>query len=155
MIALFLKNASLFEIQSALLNFWKLNFFSYSHCLIVLSGQSGVVMGTKYLNFFPFRSKNSIWVGSKSTWVKEGSASYLLRAKSMPWLGQGPSGDHEQFVPPVLSKCAYFFQHTVKIHILCKKKFTLQTSITRSQIKVGTGRVGTLGNVGSQTWNDW
>jgi len=31
--------------------------------------------------------KKSLWVGSKSTCVKDGSASYLLQIKSMLWLG--------------------------------------------------------------------
>jgi len=42
----------------------------------------------KNINFFPFGSKKSLRVGSKSTWVKGGSASYLLRVKSK--LGSGP-----------------------------------------------------------------
>jgi len=41
--------------------------------------------------FFPFGSKKSLWVGSKSTPAKGGSASYLLRVKSMLGSGQGPS----------------------------------------------------------------
>jgi len=42
---------------------------------------------------FSFGSKkiSSGRVGSKSTWVKGGSASYLLLVKSMLGLGQGPS----------------------------------------------------------------
>jgi len=35
--------------------------------------------------------KKSLWVGSISTWVKGGLASYLLRLKSMLGSGQGPS----------------------------------------------------------------
>jgi len=38
---------------------------------------------------FPFGSKKSLWVVSKSTRVKGGSASYLLRVKSKLGLGQG------------------------------------------------------------------
>jgi len=34
------------------------------------------------LNFFPFGSKKSLHIGSKSTLVKGGSASYLLGVKS-------------------------------------------------------------------------
>jgi len=36
----------------------------------------------KFFNFFPLGQKKSLWAGSKSTWVKGGSASYLLRVKS-------------------------------------------------------------------------
>jgi len=42
-------------------------------------------------NFFPFGSKKSLWVGSKSTWVEGWPASYLLRVKSKLGSGQGPS----------------------------------------------------------------
>jgi len=45
----------------------------------------------KVFNFFPFGSKKSLWIGSKSTPVKDGSASYLLRIKSMIGSGQGLS----------------------------------------------------------------
>jgi len=45
----------------------------------------------KLFNFFPFGSKKYLWVGSKSTWVEGGLASYLLRVKSKLGLGQGPS----------------------------------------------------------------
>jgi len=41
--------------------------------------------------FFPFGSKKSLRVGSKSTQVKGWFSSYLLRVKSMPGSGQGPS----------------------------------------------------------------
>jgi len=37
----------------------------------------------EFFNFFPFGSKKSLRIGSKSTWVKDGSASYLLWIKSM------------------------------------------------------------------------
>jgi len=37
----------------------------------------------KFFNFFPSVKKNPHWVGSKSARVKDGSASYLLRVKSM------------------------------------------------------------------------
>jgi len=48
---------------------------------------------SQIFQFFPFHSgqKKYLWVGSKSTRVKDGSASYLLRVKSMLRLGQGPS----------------------------------------------------------------
>jgi len=41
--------------------------------------------------FFPSDQKKSLQVGSKSTWVKGGSASYLLQVKSKLGSGQGPS----------------------------------------------------------------
>jgi len=45
----------------------------------------------KFFNFFPFRSKKLLRVGSESTQVEAGSASYLLRVKSKLGSGQGPS----------------------------------------------------------------
>jgi len=45
----------------------------------------------KFFNFFLFGLKKSPRVGSKHTQVKGGSASYLLRVKSMLGSGQGPS----------------------------------------------------------------
>jgi len=42
------------------------------------------------IQFFPLRSKISLWVVSKSTWVKDGPASFLLRVQSMlgsSWVG--------------------------------------------------------------------
>jgi len=47
----------------------------------------------KMSNFsiFPFRSKKSLWVGSKYTRVKGRLASYLLQVKSKFGWGQGPS----------------------------------------------------------------
>jgi len=44
-----------------------------------------------FFNFFLFGSKKSFPVGSKSTQVKNRSASYLLQVKSMLGSGQGPS----------------------------------------------------------------
>jgi len=41
--------------------------------------------------FFALRVKKCHWVGPKSTWVRAGSASYLLQVKSIFGLGQGPS----------------------------------------------------------------
>jgi len=41
--------------------------------------------------FFPSGQKKSLWVGPKSTQVKDGSTSYLLQVKSMLGSGQGPS----------------------------------------------------------------
>jgi len=41
----------------------------------------------KFFNFFPSVQKKSQRVGSKSTWVKAGSASYLLWVKGMLWSG--------------------------------------------------------------------
>jgi len=41
--------------------------------------------------FFPFGSKKSHRVGSKSTSVKDGSASYLMQVKNMLGSVQGPS----------------------------------------------------------------
>jgi len=51
-------------------------------------------ISTKNANFFylfPFESKKSLWVGSKSTRVEGRLASYLLQVKSTLGLGQGPS----------------------------------------------------------------
>jgi len=45
----------------------------------------------KFFNFFPMGQKKSIQVGSESTWVKGGSASYILRVKSKLESGQSPS----------------------------------------------------------------
>jgi len=45
----------------------------------------------KFFTIFPFGSKKSPWVGSNSTRVIDGSASYLLQVKSRFRLGQGPS----------------------------------------------------------------
>jgi len=45
----------------------------------------------KNFNFFPSGQKKSNWVGSKSNQVKAGSASFLLRVKSMLSSGQGPA----------------------------------------------------------------
>jgi len=50
-----------------------------------------ITKNVKFFNFFPLGQKNSLRVGSKGTWVKGGSASYLLRVKSQLGLGQGPS----------------------------------------------------------------
>jgi len=46
----------------------------------------------KCFNFFPFGVKNNLFgLGQKSTRVKDGSASYLLRVKSILWsVGSGP-----------------------------------------------------------------
>jgi len=44
----------------------------------------------KFFNSFHIGSKKSHWVVSKSTRVKDGLASYLLRVKSMLRSGQGP-----------------------------------------------------------------
>jgi len=41
--------------------------------------------------FFPLGPKKSHRVGSKNTWIKDGSASYLLQVKNMLGLGQGLS----------------------------------------------------------------
>jgi len=41
--------------------------------------------------FSPSGQKISLRVGSKSTRIKDRSASYLLRVKSKLWSGQGPS----------------------------------------------------------------
>jgi len=41
--------------------------------------------------FFPSDQKKSLGIGSKSTWVKGGLASYLLQVKSKLVSGQGPS----------------------------------------------------------------
>jgi len=46
---------------------------------------------SNFLIFFPSGQKKSLWVGSKSTWVKGGSVSYLLRVKRKLGSGQGPS----------------------------------------------------------------
>jgi len=54
----------------------------------------------KIFNFFPFRSKKSHLVGSKSTQVKDRLASYSLRVKSMLGLGQGPSLDWTLGISP-------------------------------------------------------
>jgi len=45
----------------------------------------------KFFNFFPSGQKKSLWVGSESTRVKGGLASYLLRVKTKLGSGQGPS----------------------------------------------------------------
>jgi len=45
----------------------------------------------KFFNFFTFGSKKSLRVGSESTRVKGGLASYLLQVKSKLGPGQGPS----------------------------------------------------------------
>jgi len=45
----------------------------------------------KFFNFLPFGSKKLLRVGSESTRVEAGSASYLLRVKSKLGSGQGPS----------------------------------------------------------------
>jgi len=47
----------------------------------------------KFFNFFPSGQKKSLWVGSESTRVKGGLASYILRIKSKlgsGWVGSGP-----------------------------------------------------------------
>jgi len=41
--------------------------------------------------FFPSGKKKLLRVGSESTWVRAGSASYLLQVKSKLGAGQGPS----------------------------------------------------------------
>jgi len=46
---------------------------------------------SQIFQFFPFGSKKSLQVRSKSTRVKGGPASYLLWVKSMLGLGQSPS----------------------------------------------------------------
>jgi len=46
----------------------------------------------KFFNFFPSGKKKSLRVGSESTRVRAGSASYLLRVKSKLGLGQVGSG---------------------------------------------------------------
>jgi len=46
---------------------------------------------TQIFQFFPLRIKKISLVGSKSTWVIDGSASYLLWVKSLLGSGQGPS----------------------------------------------------------------
>jgi len=46
---------------------------------------------SNFLILFPSGQKKSLRVGSKSTQVKGGSASYLLWVKSMLGPGQGPS----------------------------------------------------------------
>jgi len=45
----------------------------------------------KFFNFFPSGQKKLLQVGSESTRVKAGSASYLQRVKSKLGSGQGPS----------------------------------------------------------------
>jgi len=45
----------------------------------------------KFFNFFPLSQKKLLRVGSESTRVEAGSASYLLRIKSKLGSGQGPS----------------------------------------------------------------
>jgi len=42
-----------------------------------------------FLFFFPSGQKKYLCVGSKSTWVKDESASYLLQVKNILELGQG------------------------------------------------------------------
>jgi len=46
--------------------------------------------------FSPSEQKKSYWVGSKNTQVKDGSASYLLRVKSMLESVPISSGNHVQ-----------------------------------------------------------
>jgi len=62
------------------------------------SGQTSLVWdwkiypkNPKNFKLFPSGQNKSHWVGSKSTRVKDWSVSYLLRAKSILGLGQGPS----------------------------------------------------------------
>jgi len=43
---------------------------------------------SQILKFFQNKSD---WIGSKNTRVRAGLAPYLLRVRSMLWLGQGPS----------------------------------------------------------------
>jgi len=50
-----------------------------------------ISLKTSNFSIFSLRIKKSHWVGSKSTWVKGRSVSYLLQVKSKLWSGQGPS----------------------------------------------------------------
>jgi len=77
-------------------NFWpRLGLFNF---MLLGSGQPSLFwvwvwkISPEFFCFFPFGSKKSHWVGSKSTWVKDGSASCLLRIKSMLVSGRVGSG---------------------------------------------------------------
>jgi len=56
----------------------------------------------KFFNFFTLGQKKLLRVGSESTWVEAGSASYLLRVKSK--LGSGRVGSG-----PIFSKLSILF----------------------------------------------
>jgi len=63
-------------------------------------------------------SKKSLWVESKSNWVKDGSASYLLRAKSKLGLGQA----FELLICNDEGRVTshYFQQRKIQIYLFCE-----------------------------------
>jgi len=67
----------------------------------------------KFFNFSPSDQKKSLRVGSKSTWVKGGSASYLLWVKSKLGLGRVSSG---KFPYLVLEK-SLAFEFSLIVHL--------------------------------------
>jgi len=62
-----------------------------SHLLFGLELGKFPLKMSNFSIFFPSGQKKLLWVGSESTRVKAGSASYLLRVKSNLGSGQGPS----------------------------------------------------------------
>jgi len=71
------------------------NFLTRVGSIFCCSGRVSHLWFESGFEKFPLKipnfSKKSLLVGSKSTWVKDRSASYLRQFKSMLRLGQGPS----------------------------------------------------------------
>jgi len=75
------------------------NFLTQEGSIFCCSGRVRLVWvweistkNTKFFKFFSLSVKKYLSVASKSTWVKGGSASYILHeGKSMLGLGQGPT----------------------------------------------------------------
>jgi len=88
----------------------------------------------KFFNFFTFGSKKSLWVGSESTQVKAGSASYLLQVKSKLGSGQGPSLVPRQFLNSFIQLFALLTQ-TLYVHNT-KRYRNEEISLTKMQSKI-------------------
>jgi len=84
----------------------------------------------KFFNFFLFRSKKSLWVGSKSTRFEGGSTYYLLRVKSVLRPGQGPSLILSRFFHETQIRMKPFFFDNVLGCLLLQK--TLSSFCLRS-----------------------
>jgi len=105
------------------------------------SGQPFIVwvwiwkISPKNVKFFPSGRKKSLRVGSKSTRVKGGSASYLLRVKSKLESGQGPSLVLSHFFP-IFVGISWSIFNSKKLHFLihlCFSLLTLSTQHANSQ----------------------
>jgi len=88
----------------------------------------------KFFNFFPFGLKKFLRVGSKSTGVKGGTASYLLRVKSKlgsGWVGSGPISSYWWIICYKFAKIqSLLFLYWTKFDNKCIKNLKIWLLVT-------------------------